>query len=1759
LPKGGITYSEVRKVLAIGLVAAVLVAGFAVARRHAFVRFVIGAAAGAAGYSVSVAQQRVGFDGLELQDVRVSRAGIPLFYAARVDVRYSLRDLLPGSTRRFGVAAIVIDGAKLTIERAADGTYNFLGPAPGWQLPQAQLPVDVDNVPVRFTLRLRDTSVELLEPSAYDPSAKRVVIHGFRADASIDSGAVSRYRARGAFAGTRRDDPFTIDGTMDALRGYATHRARAPRFPLRALANYFADSPVIRVLKGRARNFDARLYALDVQPNVTPDYHANLQLDIDGGSLALAMLAAPLDNVRGRLQLVDDTFFLRRVDASLAGVRLRVTGGIYDFGGGLTGSPQLRLGIQGDGDLSRLRNAFTFTRNEPMRGALQLGVLVAGPIGDPIIVARASSPHVVYRNVPFDGLRAGVVYHHNVVGFAPLTAAYGTTHLWLRGVLGIGKRLTTELALHVAGPASGLPFLNRLMGEEPVRLDAVAHGIDLNFAVNGAAASARGIGPMAAIFELGPTGTAEVAPFWLHSGSGSLTGGYLLDRPHASSAYWAVADGLSIHALRTQFPGLTLPVVPPMSGSLRAAAIVGGNTGRDAALAGTIASGALTIATVPFSFARASFDGSPAAARITGIRAAGPWGTFSGNGQMSSKAFVAGGDYRGTFEGLRQFIGADLQAHGGISGGASIAVEGDKIVVQGRNMRLHDASLRGIPVDSADLTLAVAGPRLQIYSARAQADGGDVVASGSFGLSPHGDPGSLALGVRDINAAGLRGLGLPLDAGRVTASGRLSAGSPLPEFDGGVAIAGGHLQRYAISGEGDVALSGVTAHLRRVIGSLGTTYAKVDGDIGSLVVGGPSYALDADIPAADVASTLHALGYPNYMTQGTFNARLHIGGSGALPNVGGTVNAPAGNVNGLPFVDASAQLFANGNGVRANRGTVRIGSTSTRFDASTGGDRTAVTVEAPSADLADFNNFFDAGDMFAGRGSVVLSAAFDRARTRSRGNVAIDGLAWRDLPIGAAVANWSSAHDAVTGALSIGGTEGRLRAAGSLALRPARDLQTTIVDSRYDLSATVANADLSLWTAAFGFAQLPIRGRAGATMRIDGRYPDIAMRAQAAVRDAGIGPLALDTATAAVHARNERLTIDNAEIATRGLQATVAGSIGLRAGDPVDVSLHAATSQLPLLVAQVTGVSLPVSGSFESTLHVGGTFRSPSFVAGIDATDVDAYGIAISSFFGEVRLHGRSLVLSNAGATISGGELTLAGSLPLELAPLRTGPQDQPISFDIDAVGLNPAAIDGLLGNGTRLSGSIDGHLGLTGTMARPIVIGHATLQNGSYVSNVERTPITNAVARLTFDRTSASIDRAGARLGSGTLDASGRIAFPHGFQAQNGFLFVVKAIATGAQLDLPDYGTGTVNADLALTKTPSSSALLSGKVTLSDASLPFAAFLRAAQGGDTNASTFHFPPLAFDVNAAAGRNVRVRGSGYGAGLDIGVAGSVRLAGTTSAPQLIGTIDSTGGTLTYFDRAFRVHEGNVSFTQGAGLVPDIHAVATTSVVNPDPDRARNPYGQAEITIAVDGPIDGLKIDFSTNPSGYTRDQIISMIAPFGGFLNGIAFNTQSPYQVESPGGITPLGAVSPIPAGAYQTRNGVITVGQEAFNILNAQFAAGLLAPLEGALGQGLGLSSVDLNLGYYGNVGITATRLLGKTVSAVYATTFGIPQIQSFGIKMQPSPYTSATLNFFYQTSPTKLFQEPVTVVGTSSGLLLSQPLLGNSGFNVSVQRYLW
>jgi hypothetical protein len=203
-------------------------------------------------------------------------------------------------------------------------------------------------------------------------------------------------------------------------------------------------------------------------------------------------------------------------------------------------------------------------------------------------------------------------------------------------------------------------------------------------------------------------------------------------------------------------------------------------------------------------------------------------------------------------------------------------------------------------------------------------------------------------------------------------------------------------------------------------------------------------------------------------------------------------------------------------------------------------------------------------------------------------------------------------------------------------------------------------------------------------------------------------------------------------------------------------------------------------------------------------------------------------------------------------------------------------------------------------------------------------------------------------------------------------------------------------------------------------------------------------------------------------------------------------------------------------------------------------------------IDVSGPIDDLGITFRSDPSGYSQQQIIAMLAPFGGFVSGIQF--PNPYEVQIPGGAAPAVSNAPLPGGVFVQRNGTITVSQEAFNILNTQFGQALLAPVANVLGEALGVSDVNLTLGYFGNIGISVRRVLGKAVSAVYQSTFGVPSFQSFGIRVAPNALNAASLSFYYESGTTRLFQTPGTVFGP---VLYGQPLEGQTGFSFDFRHF--
>lgn len=1714
--------------VAIGLVAVLAILGIGIAKRHDAARFVFThALALATGYDVRLADERIGTSHAALIGLALSERGRTVFASPRVDVWYSLRDLLPGSRRRFGLVGVSVERPTISLVKYADGTYDV--PIPRERPSFPALPPAANPIPVRCFIRVVHGAGSLQAQGEGSP----LVVREFDVAARIDTAGRTHYVVTGTFAS--RAEPFTVRGTSDVTRGFAMHRFTASVLPLSALANALIDSKSVAVLAGTARNFDARVFAV-ADPGTPFSYHYSLGFDLGGGRLALPGLIHPVDAIAGRLELYDSTFFIEHLRASLVGIPLRAEGAIFNFA-----EPQIRIGVTGSGDMARLRTAFRFSVHQPLAGPIHLAILVEGSLGDPSVVANATSPRMYYRGFPFDALDAGVVYYHDVVALAPLRFRYGGVTAVARASLEIGEHILERMDLHFTAPADRLPYAGALMGSEPLVGDASLYGKDLLVDVVGSLAARSGIDAAAAMFDFHRNGIASVEPFWMRAGNGEVDAGFRLDRLSGTSAFWIAGNGIAMKGggLADALPNLTLPQMPPIEGKVTSIGIVGGERSGAIELAGGVAAAPATIASVPFSRLSASFDGTLGGASISRVAAAGPWGSFTGSGTFSGSSILMRGSFDGTLGALQPVMDG-IPARGGVRGDVAIGVVPSGIFVQAADLRMQGASVDGVPVASADGSLLFGNGAMHVYSAHVAAAGGDVVAAGSFGTAGR-DTGRLDFIGTGVQAASLRGLGVPLSGGRLAFSGSVSKGPGTASIAGTASIDDGIVAGHTLSGTADVGYTGSQVAFDHVVAAMDGVYGYANGTIS--FAHGTVFDLHAQSPAGDIATALRGMRVPSYSTQGTFDADVRIGGSPEAPSVVGTIGIPAGNVNGLPFVDGSAAIAARPGSVVASDGSVLVGTTHAQFSAGLEPGTLSLDLRAPSAAFDDFNNFFDTGDTLGGSGSIAFGLTRSGRRVATHGDIDVRGFRYRSLPIGDTRAAWSSRRNVVQGRLAVGGAEGLLSAHGSIAISPQADWETTLKRSRYDMSANVDDLDLGLWVSVIGFPQVPITGRAFGAATMVGTYPALRLEGNATLRDGTVGRFPIRTFDVAFGSRARRLAIERLELQGPGLTATASGTVGLHRTDPIDMRLVASTDDLPAFLAEVTHAHVPVSGAFSGTLHVGGNFDAPILDATLTAQQVHVEGVPVATLFGSVRLQGNQLELYDAGATFTRGSVHVSGDIPLHLKPFAL-PENTPVKFALDASDVDASVFDAVFGHGTKLGGLLSTHVAVAGTIEDPHMSGEVTVSHGSYSSDLDEAPITNALGMLTFEGSQISVQRFEANAGSGSVALSGHA----NVGGAAGPSFDGAATLRGAQFASPVFGSATIDGAVTIGRT-TSNALLAGDLTMTNTTIPFAAFVGGA-GGPGSGVTPSWP-IAFDLKLKAGQNVRVRGSGYGAGLDISGTGSAVLGGTLSAPTLGGSFVSTGGSLTYFDRSFRVLEGSVSFDPANGLMPTLHAVAMTNVVNPDPDVARNPFGSATITIDVDGPLDHLKIGFTSDPSGYSRDQILAMLAPFGGFISGIQFN---PYEVTIPGGAAAVVSNAPVPGGVFVSRNGSLTMSQEAFSILNAQFASSLLAPVENVLGQTLGVSDVNLTLGYFGNVGVSVRRVLGKTVSAVYSSTFGLPNRQSFGIRFSPNELNAAALSFFYQTGQLRLFESPGEIFGP---VLLGQPLEGQSGFSFTFQHF--
>lgn len=1708
--------------------------------RHAVAKFVLSRGLSAAvGYDVRFGDMSLSWSHATFTDLHVRKNGDPVLDADRVDVDYALRDIFPGGKHRYGFAGIAIDRPTLTLVRHADGSYNFNR---GGSSSSPPAPTQSAAEPLLFSVRLRHGTLRVIDDAPLVPDLAEQSIVDVSVDASVQSNTRTVARVDGVLVGRRTENapvqrwPLSARSVIDYTRGFAMHRFRAPQLPLRGLLNFLVHDKIARFDDGVMDDLDVRAYALNIVAGTPFAYSLGGGGTLTGAQIALGPLAKPVRDLRGPVDLFDDGVTSPELLATAAGVPLRIRGGMYDFA-----DVHFRLGIEADPQIARLRTLFTFLNDQPVRGPMHIETLVTATSRAPLIRTVISSPLMYYGAIPLDHAAGTVDYETGAVSFAGFHTGFGALQATLDGEVAVDRPIgELEGVVHVAGPAVDLPYAQTIAAGETIRGDAIVGGNGVTgFRARGTIDADGAHGSGAGFLTVDEHGNGEFGPFLFSRDDGSvLAGGFRLDRPLSISAGWAVADhySISVPDRTAVLPGVNIIGFPPIGGIVDTALVAGGPP--DAfAVAGHVNMRNARFQRVPLGTLSADLGGTFADMRLHGIHMDGPRGHFRGDGAVTRGVFAVRGNYDGSLPELQAFTG-DIDARGRVHAPMAALVDARGVTVQTTGAVLGGGSIHGVALGSAAGTMTIDGGAVRIITGSATLDGAHAVAAAR--------DGETAISMVGVPAAAFAGSGLPLAAGRVSVFGLGNLSQP--SFHGSIDLDRGSALGYPIGGWVDIGFTGRTLQIRDGIAALGQTYGRLGGRIDD--IGGPDfrYDLNAGVGLADLGSLISDLRLPLRYADGSFAAQVRISGGAVGPNVNGTVSAPEGSFNGLAFRDAGGLLSVSpGAGIRFEGGRVTVGSTHATFDASVGGRALGIEASSPAADLADFDDYFDTGEMLAGTGALSFRFANDGRNTTSSGQIDLIGARVRRFPLGTVAAHWSTGNSGgIAADLTMSGAAGGLHAAGTIEPAPGSPI-TALRFARYAADVQATAVDLGTFLPAAGFTY-PILGRITAAGQVAGVFPRLAIGGHATVAGGQIGPFPVASAEATTHVEGNRISIDSAAADLGFVTLTAGGLVGWDRDDPLSLRIHASVPDLAVAARRVSPhKTIDVAGALESDILLSGTLAKPQLAAGFDLTRPRYGQLLVQRIVGDLDSDFHSVKLDSAEFVLNHGSAVIAGSLPIALNPAGIGPPDAPLSLTADAHSVDLAALAPLLpGSGTKLTGTVDGHLDLEGTVRSPRVLGSVSLSQGSYVSNLETAPIRDVSAQLVFAGTSVALQALHAQVGAGSIDADGRLNL--GFAGAPAEGYAINITAKSAQLNLPSFGGGTIDGTAQLVSGPRFPTL-SGALALSNATIPFSAIFRAA---GTPAEPVAGGPPPFDLGldlTASAKNIRIKSPI----IDVGGAGNISLSGTLRAPRAQGEFSaSRGGVFSTYQRLFRIQDATVTFDPAQGVVPNLDLHATAHVDNPDPDPARNAIGSADITVAVTGPANGYTISYASQPA-YSQAQIIALLVdlPVLGSLN---FGAVQPTALNG----APGESDAFLPPGVTLYQTGVVPIQQEAFSLFNTQLTQRLVSPIENAFGGALGLTDLELTLDYGGRVGYTARQQLSKK-RAVYAT-FG--QVLSYPVRTQigfasrPDPATTISFTYFQQNG-TPYFTNSIfgntSTVEVVNGV---QPLSDRQGFSFTLSR---
>lgn len=445
-----------------------------------------------------------------------------------------------------------------------------------------------------------------------------------------------------------------------------------------------------------------------------------------------------------------------------------------------------------------------------------------------------------------------------------------------------------------------------------------------------------------------------------------------------------------------------------------------------------------------------------------------------------------------------------------------------------------------------------------------------------------------------------------------------------------------------------------------------------------------------------------------------------------------------------------------------------------------------------------------------------------------------------------------------------------------------------------------------------------------------------------------------------------------------GETLTASGRLGelllLEGGGRLDrrgsaLSFDVRSSDLEGLVSLAAPAPLPeLSGSLLGTVEVDADFEAQTFETRLRLADLrgEYRGLKLVNREPvEVRLgsEGVSIERLYLGEPEGNAEIVVHGDLGFPGG-------DAPVSLNLKVQSTLPATWAELALPEAEIGGGLDLLATVRGSIEEPRINGQAVLSGGRFLLPDFPQTIEDASAILTFDshRHEARLESFRARMGSGTISATGRLDLE---SLPDQPSYSLNAVAENVGMVYEGLSLRG-NANLSLASTPDGRRI-SGTIDLRRAfyleeiELNAMKFLRAAlerrrlEVAETD-----------DFLATTLLNVGVRGrDALRVNNDLAdLRGDIDLSvrGTLARPVVFGTIEITpGGTLRYADVEYTVERGSLSFSNPFRIDPVIDLLARTKVQS------------FEISIDLAGTLDRLDTKFYTD-SDLADLEILTLLA-----------------------------------------------------------------------------------------------------------------------------------------------------------------------------------